>query len=129
MASRYFKGIVEITKNYPLRAIIVNEILPPSTFRPSDFDDEIPEKVNNKRPVIGTLEERIYYNKYLNALLKQKCIEYGFLFLRYTHLIRDDQGALNPLYDDKKYRLAEKYRYILHHELHKLLRRVKTIDF
>lgn len=124
LASRYFKGIVNITSGYPLKAVIVNEILPPSTFRPSDFDNEIPESIDNKRPVIGTLEERIYYNKYLNSLLEQKCTDYGFYFLKYADLIRDEQGALNPLYDDKKYHLAEEYRFILRKELRYLLARV-----
>jgi hypothetical protein len=75
---------------------------------------------NPERPYLGTDEERKKYTLYFNKKIKEKCVEYNYLFFDVYHHYTDEHGFLNKELSDGNVHIKDgKYitQFMVEHNL------------
>ena len=107
LCDRYLKGVEKIIQKTPVKKIIICEVIPPAKKAPNS---------NKKFPRIGSLEERVQYNLYLNSVLESGCKTKGFEFFKYADTYRNQGQQLRSIYTKDGVHISKKYRNLIHDE-------------
>jgi lysophospholipase L1-like esterase len=79
--------------------VCVYNVVPPITKHNNSENPDFPYR--------GTDEERKQYVLYFNQKIKEKCVEYGYIFFDVYHHYVDDQGFLKRELSDGHVHIAE----------------------
>lgn len=96
LVSYYFKSIEKKQKEVGFECY-VSSVTPPA-YKATGNE-------NKQYPFIGPDEERSYYTKYINSIIKQKCEEMSYSYLNIYDLYSDGNGMLI-------YKLSDKHVHI-----------------